>query len=232
MKNIVIIGGSKGIGKAITQQQLSAGNHVWVLSRTQPDVAANPNLHYIAWDALQNTFPVQTLPEQIDGLVYCPGTINLKPFHRLTAEEFQHDWALNVMGAIQAIQACLSAMKKSESASIVLFSTVAVKIGMPFHAGIAAAKGAIEGLTRSLSAEFAPKIRVNCVAPSLTQTELAARLLSSDDRIEASNKRHPLQRIGQADDLANISSFLLSDASSWMTGQIIGVDGGMSSVKI
>jgi NAD(P)-dependent dehydrogenase (short-subunit alcohol dehydrogenase family) len=168
----------------------------------------------------------------LDGLVYFPGTIQLKPFHRLTADDFLNDLRVNCLGAVAAIQVALPALKKSGSASIVLFSTVAVAQGMPFHASIAAAKGAVEGLAKSLAAEFAPGIRVNVIAPSLTDTPLAAPLLNSEAKREAAAKRHPLQRVGSAEEVAELVSFLLSDASKSMSGQILRPDGGLSSLRL
>jgi NAD(P)-dependent dehydrogenase (short-subunit alcohol dehydrogenase family) len=164
-------------------------------------------------------------------LVYFPGSINLKPFRGLKESDFLNDFNINVLGAIKSIQTYTPNLQLSDKASIVLFSTVAVQTGMPFHASIAVSKGAIEGLTRSLAAEFAPKIRVNCVAPSLTHTPMAERLLSTPEKIEASANRHPLKKIGEPKDLANMVEFLLSENASWITGQIMHVDGGMGSIK-
>lgn len=135
------------------------------------------------------------------------------------------------MGAVKTLQSVVKTMKKNEGASIVFFSTVAVKQGMPFHASVAASKGALEGITRSLAAEFAPKVRVNCIAPSVTDTPLAGRILSSDEKKEASGKRHALNRVGTAKEVARMATFLLSNESSWMTGQVIGLDGGMSAIR-
>ncbi|WP_332911160.1 SDR family oxidoreductase [Algoriphagus boritolerans] len=172
------------------------------------------------------------LPDVIDGVVYCPGTINLKPFHRISIADFQNELEVNFFGAVRVLQACLKGLKKSSSPAVVLYSTVAVQTGMGFHAGIASAKGAVEGLTRSLAAEWAPsKIRVNAIAPSLTETPLASALLSTPERKEASDKRHPLGRIGTSGDIAEATVFLLSPKSSWMTGQILHIDGGMSNLK-
>jgi len=172
------------------------------------------------------------IPETLAGLVYCPGTINLRAFSSLNPAAFRDELEINLIGAVKSIQAALKALKKTPGSSIVLFSTVAVSQGMPFHSGIAAAKGAVEGLTRSLAAELAPGIRVNCIAPSLTDTPLAARLLNSDEKREAAANRHPLKKVGTADELAALANFLLSTDAAWITGQVIHADGGMSSVRV
>jgi 3-oxoacyl-[acyl-carrier protein] reductase len=168
----------------------------------------------------------------IDGLVYFPGTINLKPFNRLTASNFHNDYTINSLGAVAFTQHYLPNLKDIGSASIVYFSTVAVAVGMPFHASVAMAKGAIEGLTKSLAAEFAPSIRVNCIAPSLTDTPLAEKLINTPEKLDASQKRNPMKKVGTAKDLANAVVFLLSPQSSWITGQILAVDGGMNHIKL
>jgi NAD(P)-dependent dehydrogenase (short-subunit alcohol dehydrogenase family) len=166
-------------------------------------------------------------------VAYCPGTIRLKPFQRLTREDFFEDLQVNLLGAVHIIKACLPNLKNSATgASIVLFSTVAVTTGMPFHASIASAKGAVEGLTRSLAAELAPRIRVNAIAPSLTDTPLAASMLSSDEKRQAAAERHPIKRIGSPQDIARMAVFLLSDAANWVTGQVLHVDGGMSTLRV
>jgi len=232
-KNVVIVGGTSGIGKTIVKRLLDAGADVLNLSRSNDDNSDNPALHHQTFDAVADPFPADALPEKIDGLVYCPGSIRLRPFARLRDEEFEADFRLNVLGAVKSIQACLPKMKKAEGvASIVLFSTVAVQTGMPFHASVAAAKGAIEGMTRSLAAELAPRIRVNTVAPSLTDTPLAGGLLADDKRRQAAAERHPLGRIGETADIAQAVLFLLGDSGGWVTGQIISVDGGIGSTRI
>ena len=228
-KNIAIIGGTSGIGWATLHRLKSQGHVLHVACRSSEklnDLGIRPQL----FDALSPSSLVW--PEKLDGLVYFPGTIQLKPFHRLTAEDFQKDLQVNLLGAVAALQSALPALKASGNASVVLFSTVAVSQGMPMHASIASAKGAIEGLTRSLAAEWAPVIRVNAIAPSLTDTPLASGLLNSDLKKEASAKRHPLQRIGSPEEFSEIVEFLLSDAARFMSGQIIHVDGGLSSIKL
>lgn len=228
-KHYVIVGGSKGIGLQLTRQLVGQNHEVSVLSRTNENLAIRGASHY-PYDV---TDPEAAIPsfDSIDGLAYLPGTIHLKPFHRLNQEDFLKDLQVNLLGGIKVIQELLPALKKGTDPSIVLFSTVAVQQGMSFHSSVAASKGAIEGLTRSLAAEFAPTVRVNCLAPSITDTPLASRLLSSDEKKEAAGKRHALQRVGKAEDIAHTAAFLLSDHSSWMTGQVLGVDGGMSTLR-
>jgi NAD(P)-dependent dehydrogenase (short-subunit alcohol dehydrogenase family) len=223
-KNIVLVGGNSGIGKAVATQLQENGATIFSYSRTGEGTAAVD--FSIDFEELPG------LPEIIDGVVYCPGTINLKPFHRISIADFKQEMEVNFYGAIRLLQACLKGLKKSSSPSVVLYSTVAVQTGMGFHAGIASAKGAVEGLTRSLAAEWAPsKIRVNAIAPSLTETPLASALLSTPEKKEASDKRHPLGRVGRPEDIAEATVFLLSEKSSWMTGQILHLDGGMSHLK-
>jgi 3-oxoacyl-[acyl-carrier protein] reductase len=231
-KNILVIGGSSGIGLALVKQLITDGAHVINVSRNA-SAEWPQGVSHIEMDVLSNVSTLAgKLPEQLHGLVYAAGSINLKPFTRLTADDFINDYRINVLGAVAVIQQALKALRASGSGSIVLYSTVAAKVGLSFHASVAAAKGAVSGLTLALAAELTTQhIRVNAVAPSLTDTPLAASLLGSDDKKEASNKRHPMGRYGQPDDIASATKFLLSDESSWMTGQIISVDGGMSSLK-
>lgn len=230
MKNIVVVGGTKGIGKQLVDTL--TGYNRYVIARNQDDLTLNEQSTFLPGDVTALNIDISGLPDVIDGLVYCPGSINLKPFHRLTEADFLNDWQLNFMGAVKIIQQLLPALKMAETPSIVLFSTVAVQTGMPFHASIASAKGAVEGLTRSLAAELAPKIRVNCIAPSLVQTSLADKLTNTPEKIEAGGKRHALQRIGQPNDIAAMAEFLLSDKAAWITGQVLHVDGGMSTLKV
>lgn len=223
-KNIVIVGGNSGIGQATARILKEQGANLFLYSKSGEGT--------ITLDAASDFQEMPNLPEVIDGVVYCPGTINLKPFHRISIADFQKELEVNFLGAVRVLQTCMKGLKKSDQASVVLYSTVAVQTGMGFHAGISSAKGAIEGLTRSLAAEWAPAhIRVNAIAPSLTDTPLASALLSTEEKKEASNKRHPLGRIGKSEDIAESTIFLLSPQSSWMTGQILHLDGGMSSLK-
>lgn len=231
MKNIVVVGAGRGIGLA-TVKALQNEN-LFTISHQLTNELEALNTTFFALDAAKDDLTVLAdLPEVIHGLVYCPGSINLRPFNRLTTQDFLTDFQQNVLGAIAVIQYLLPRLKKADGASIVLFSTVAVKIGMPFHASIAAAKGAIEGLAKSLAAELATsKIRVNVIAPSLTDTPLASALLSTDEKRDAAAKRHPLNSIGSADEIGQLVAFLIQDNSRWITGQVIGVDGGIGSLK-
>ncbi|KYH07009.1 oxidoreductase [Chryseobacterium cucumeris] len=232
MKNIVIIGCGQGIGFAAAKI-LSENHYVIGLSRTENPEIENLNIEFHPIDILSGNLDEIILPEVIDGLVYAPGSINLKPFNRFSIEDFRNDFEINVLGAVKTIQKLLPNLKKSETASVVLFSSVAAKLGMPFHSSISASKSAVEGLTKSMAAEFSTqKIRVNAIAPSLTDTNLASPLLSTPEKREASGRRHPLQRVGRADEIARMVAFLLSDHSAWITGQIIGIDGGMSNIKL
>ena len=231
MKNYVIIGGSSGIGLQLTKQLAEAGNQVVATFNQTTASFQHQNVSYHALNVMEAENEFDFLPETIDGLVYCPGSINLKPFHRIKPEQFTEDFELQVGGAIKVIQKALPKLKAAENSSILFYSTVAVQTGFNFHAQVAASKGAIEGLTRALSAEFAPSIRVNCIAPSLTDTPLAAKLLSSDEKKEANAQRHPMKKIGTAEDIAEMSAFLLSEKSKWITGQIFHIDGGMSVIK-
>ena len=229
-KNILIIGASSGIGLAIAQTLQAEGASLFTASRRAPQGIQSQHSTWDVTQPLEGLF--DALPDTLHGLVYAPGSINLKPFQRFSLADFQADFNVNVLGAVAAIQANLARLRKAGGASIVLFSTVAVQTGMGFHASIATAKGAVEGLTRSLAAELAAnKIRCNAIAPSLTDTPLAASLLSSDEKREASNKRHPIGRVGTPQDLAAVAKLLLSDEGSWITGQVLNVDGGMGRLK-
>ncbi|MCH2223505.1 MAG: SDR family oxidoreductase [Crocinitomicaceae bacterium] len=231
MKTHLIIGASTGIGKSLTARLLHQGNKVIGTYNSTPCQTDNPNLTYTHLNILEEDLNFDFIPDKLDGLVYCPGAIKLLPFKRLNSNEVNLDFQLQVGGAIKIIQKCLSALKKGNSPSIILFSTVAVQSGFNFHTQVAISKGAIEGLTKSLSAELAPTIRVNAIAPGLTYTPLSEKLLNTPEKIAVNTQKHPMKRIGQPEDSANMAAFLLSDNSSWITGQIIHVDGGMSTIK-
>ncbi len=227
-KNILLIGGSHGIGQALVQL-LHNDHNIFVASRTTEGLEGL-NVTHIPFDATTDDLDTNALPEDIHGFVYCPGSINLKPFKMMSLDTFEQDMQLNFFSLVRVVKTIIG--KMSEGSSMVFFSTVAVGTGMPFHTSVAAAKGAIEGFAKSMAAEYAPKIRVNVVAPSLVNTPLAGRLLSNDKKVEMMSQRHPLKRVGKSEDIANIAAFLLKEDSSWMTGQIIGVDGGMSTLNI
>ena len=233
-KTYVIAGGSKGIGLALTLELLAADANVHVYSRTVGDLPQSERLIHHIFDFSDGDFESADLPETIHGAAYCPGTINLRSFRSLKLADFQNDFEINVLGAVKFLKGCLTGLKKGadvQPTSVVLFSTVAAGTGLPMHASIAAAKGAIEGLTRTLAAEWAPKTRVNCLAPALTDTPLAANFFSTEERRAAMDAKFPLGRAGVPADLAGMATFLLSPKSGWMTGQVIGVDGGMSAIN-
>jgi NAD(P)-dependent dehydrogenase (short-subunit alcohol dehydrogenase family) len=232
--NYLVVGGNSGIGKAIVTVLADSGNNVWAASRSNSETYAELGVNYIECDITEDdlSFLRSKLPDKLHGLVYCPGTINLKPFRSLKIEDFRRDFELNALGAVRVLQACQKSLTASKNASVVMFSTVAARIGMSYHASIASAKAAVEGLAKSLAAEWARQnIRVNVIAPSLTDTPLAGKLLSDEKRREASAERHPLKRVGAASDIAAATRYLLSKDASWVTGQVISVDGGLSSVR-
>ncbi|WP_153558790.1 SDR family NAD(P)-dependent oxidoreductase [Roseimaritima sediminicola] len=231
-KHYLIIGGSHGIGLELVRRLRADGAAVTVVSRTRGDLGTVSEVSHIEADVTAATLRREQLPEVVDGLAYCPGSIQLAPLRSITPELLLEDYRLNVVAAVQCVQAALPALKAAQQAAIVLFSTVAVSQGLAMHTSVAAAKGAVEGLTRSLAAELAPAIRVNCVAPALTDTPLAERFLQTEEKRKAMAKRYPLKRVGQPIDVANVAALLLGDQSDWITGQVIAVDGGMSRVRV
>jgi len=232
MATLLIVGASSGIGASLARQLVASGRTVYGTYHTH---ATAPTEGVAGWhpvNVLDATLDLSFLPDTLDGLVYCPGAVNLKPFARIKPEDFVADYQLQLIGAVKVIQASLPRLKNSTQGSIVLFSTVAVQTGFNFHSLVASSKGAVEGLTKALAAELAPRIRVNCIAPSITDTPLAGALLNTDEKKEANAQRHPLKKIGRPEDLANLASFLVSDKSAWITGQVLHADGGMSSLKV
>ena len=228
-KNILIVGGSSGIGLALAEHLVSH-NTIYVASRSN-EAIQHLDVQHICFDATQDELDISLLPDHLHGFIYCPGSINLRPFKGLKLEAFQSDFEINVLGAVRSLKSVLGLLSASGSAAVVLYSTVAVQTGMPFHSSVAASKGAIEGLTRSLAAEFAPKIRVNAIAPSLVNTPLASKFLNNEAKMEKANDRHPLGRVGSAKEIAQATTFLLGEESSWMTGRVLQLDGGIGNLK-
>jgi NAD(P)-dependent dehydrogenase (short-subunit alcohol dehydrogenase family) len=228
MSRLIVIGGSKGIGNAIITSLLSSYDNITNISRTAPERKHNNLTHY-SCDVLKDELPDI---ESADGLVYCPGSINLKPINRLSIDDFKKDFDINVLGAVKVIQKYLPALKKGTKPSIVLFSTVATKLGMPFHASVAASKSAVEGLTKSLGAELAPTIRVNAIAPTVTNTELASKLLRNERMVDNMNERHPLKKYLQPQEVADMAEFLLSEKAASLSGQVFEMDCGIVNFKL
>ncbi len=228
---LCIIGASSGIGKAIASLCIKEGHEVYgtYFQHSETDMSF---AGYRKLNVLEEKLDLDFLPETLDGLVYCPGSVVLKPFVKVSADEFISDYQLQVIGMTKVIQAVLPRLKTSTQASIVVFSTVAVQSGFPFHSLVSASKGAIEGLTKALAAEFSPNIRVNCIAPSITETPLVGNLLNTIEKKDMSAKRHPLKKIGKPEDIANLVKFLLTEESSWMTGQVLPLDGGISTLRV
>lgn len=229
MKRFLIAGGNTGIGLEMAKILLEGGNEVWMLARREPGLALIGNFTFQPYDILHPE--TVSLPDEFHGFAYMPGTINLKPFRGLNDGDFRHDMEVNFLGALPLLRSVLPALKKGKPSSMLFFSTVAVSQGMPFHSSIAAAKGAVEGFVRSMAAELAPDIRVNAIAPSLTRTPLASGLLANAQKEEASAARHPLRRIGDPVEMAKLATFLLSDVSGFISGQIVHADGGLSALR-
>lgn len=228
MRHYLIVGGTRGIGAALAKQLIGEGHNVIIWARNPVEVNG---AQFFINNPAEQTPDLNGLPALLDGVVYCPGSINLKPFARLSLDDFLQDFQINVLGAVRTLQSVAPLLKKSDNASVVLFSSVAATLGMSFHASVASSKAAIEGLVKSLAAEWAPAIRVNGIAPSLTDTSLAEKLLNSADKLSAAAKRHPLQKVGDPHEVAAMAAFLLSPQAAWISGQILHVDGGMSSLK-
>ena len=227
MKTILVVGGSKGIGREVVNK-LIPNNKVVSISREESDLS-HENLTQVQTDAVKGDLPDL---EEVDGLVYCPGTINLKPFSRLTDDDFRSDFDINVMGAVRVLQRYEKVLKKSDQGSVVLFSTVAADMGMTFHSSVAVSKAGVEGLTKSLAAEWVPRIRVNAIAPTITDTSLAEKILRNDAMRDKMKERHPLKRILDPSEVAELCVYLLSDGSASITGQVLKLDAGMLSVKV
>lgn len=225
-KRFLVVGASRGIGRCIADQLKADGHVVIGISRT----AAEGLDEHHALDVTQDALP--SIVDALDGLVYCPGSIVLKSIRSLSADDIRKEMELNAIAAVRVVQHVLPNLQQSQHASVLFFSTVAVQTGMPYHAAVAMAKGAVEGLTRSLAAELAPKIRVNCIAPSLTDTSLAARLLDTDAKRLGAADRHPLKAVGAPQDIAAMACFLVSDKATFMTGQVVKMDGGIGSLKL
>lgn len=224
---ILIVGASRGIGHALAEKLLNDGMDVIGVSRSGQG-PSGAQLH--ACDVVEDGLDSGIVPDTLSGLVYCPGSIDLKPARGIKPDDMLSSFNLNVVSGFKCVQSCLPALKKASGSSILFFSTVAVQRGMAFHSSVAASKGAVEGMSRALAAELAPTVRVNCIAPSLTRTDLAEPLINSDSKLENAAQRHPLKRIGEPIDIAAMGAFLLSDEASWITGQIIGVDGGLGAI--
>ena len=234
MSNYLIAGGSRGIGLEIVRLLAPSAQRVDVWSRALDDLNPDGAVRHSVCDFTEAGAAMPELPDPVQGAVYCPGTVNLKSFRALSEDDFRRDWEVNLLGAVRFLKACqprLAAGADGQPASVVLFSTVAVGQGMPMHSSVAAAKGAVEGLVRSLAAEWAPRVRVNAIAPALVDTPLVDRMLSSPEKRDAMAARYPLKRVGTAADAAALARFLLMPESGWITGQVIGLDGGMSAVR-
>ena len=230
MKNIVVIGCSSGIGAAITEKCSESCFVTGSYNRNKPETN-HTNVHTAHFNVLDPNPDNSFLPDTIDGLAYCPGTVILKPASRVSEDELLRDYRLQVAGALKVFQACLPAMKKSRRASVVFFSSIAASYGFTMHSVTASSKGALEALSRTLAAEYAPQIRVNCIAPSLTETPLVQNLINTPSKKEVQAILHPMKRIGAGEDIAAAAAWLLSDDSSWVTGQVLHIDGGRSTLR-
>ncbi len=229
-RSILMAGGTSGIGSATVNRLLENGDTVFCACRNPDELPTEPGVRGIPFDATRPS-SIAGLPDRLDGFIYFPGTINLKPFRRLTDEDFLEDYQINVLGAVNLLRQALPLLLRADQASAIFFSSVAAQSGLPFHSSIAAAKAAVEGMARSLAAELAPRVRVNAIAPSLTRTPLADPLINTESKLENSNRRHPLNRIGDPAEIAHLVHFLLSEGSAFMTGQVLRPDGGLSTLR-
>lgn len=225
----LIIGASKGIGAGIASRLVAAGLPVVSVARSAE--APSGVLEHIVADVVSEGLPTDRLPEKLSGMAFCPGSIELKPLRSFKPGDMRRVLEHDLVAAFAASLAVTDRLKRVPGSSMLFFSTVAVGQGMPFHSVVAAAKGGVEGMARSLAAELAPTVRVNCIAPSLTDTPLAARLLGNPEKSKAAGDRHPLKRVGTVDDIAAMGAFLLGPEAGWITGQVVGVDGGMSRLR-
>jgi NAD(P)-dependent dehydrogenase (short-subunit alcohol dehydrogenase family) len=229
-KNFVVVGGSSGIGLGIVRRLVGDGHRVTVMSRSWSRGEELPDVAHVEADVTADDMPADQLPDQIDGLAYCPGSIRLRSFRGLKPDDFREDYELNVLGAVKCVQAAMKGIRAADSSSLLFFSTVAVHQGLALHASVAACKAALEGVARTLAAELSPKVRVNCIAPALVQTPLASQFFGDPEKEKALAARYPMARTGEIDDIASMGHYLLTDGP-WITGQVIGVDGGMSRVR-
>lgn len=231
-RNYLIIGGGTGIGNALIQEIMRTDEEagIYAASRKINEADLPDKVNPITYDVLGEE-KLEGLPDELHAMAYCPGSINLQPFKRFSVEDLRKEIELNYLGGVKVLLQIIDKLKRTKSGSVLFFSTVAVQMGLPFHSAVSASKGALEGLVRSLAAEYAPSVRFNAIAPSLTDTPLAKNLLSSDKKRESNAERNPMKKIGTPQDIANVGAYLLSDRSDWVTGQVMGIDGGMGSTR-